>query len=236
MREITKQYLRLGILILIVVVIIFYEPLKTGRMHLWSEPLESPIKFALDGVTYTFSEDLTVAEFEKNGWTVDCINDTEGKYVNLKEKLIPSGESMTLPYIHYTPVQGRVSSINRIILSIKNNTTKVLPYYQCECTSIYFDGFIGYDINVNFPQGITLGDSYGKVEEVYGIKGIQPAEELPSGRPLNPLYHAITLLYRFESPYCRIKFRFLRGKLNSVTLAKYSTKEDYERSQQFYEP
>ncbi len=230
LKDKNKKRLHLMILIIVVVAIILYEPLTSGRMHLWSEELEAPIQIALDGVTYTFSENLTVADFEKNGWTLDYVNDLEGEYVDLEAKLIPPGEKMKLFLIRH-----KIFILNRITIAIKNNSSNPMPYNQCECIYIFLNDKFGYEINVNLPKGITFEDSYGRIEEAYG-KGKIGLIKLSDGQTINPLYYEKKLIYWFDSPYTRVRFTFFFGKLKMIDILKYSNREEYERSQKEYEP
>ncbi len=217
MKERKKQYLRLGILILIIAAIIFSHPLFSGRFTTAAEKLEVPLSLTLDGIKYSFTEDLTVKEFEENGWKFDE-RDDQWNYTDLVSKLVQPGEDITIKYINFKPVDGIPTSSNMIYLYIKNTSSKALPYDRCECVGIYTEAY-WIRTSINFPQGIIFGDSYGRIEMAYGkgqrVRNNLYSIEIPVAR----------LLYYFDNFGYGAEFIFHKGRLNAIAFKKYEQGE-----------
>lgn len=233
MKETTKQYLRLFVLVVIVITIIFYEPISSGRFFQASEKLEVPLSIVLDGTKYTFSKDLTVAEFEKNGWTIDYQNDKEGVYSNIDTKLIPPQDTMTLAYTKtepytYTGGDFKILKAGRIHLYIRNKSSVPLLYSQCECIGVKISDYF-IDLSIYFPKGISFGDSYGRVRMAYGNGQRLKTYREYVNHSANPQLQDSNLLYKFvNSKFCVI-LSFHNGRLETVQLKEFEA-DDFDMS------
>ncbi len=222
MKETTKQYIRLSVLLVIVIGIIFYEPISSGRFFQASEKFEDPLSIMLDGIKYTFSKDLTVTDFENNGWALYTRDYTEGRYTNIDTKLILPKEGMTLLYtktVPYTPTGDitRKPKNGMIYLYIRNTSTEPLPYTQCKCIGIETSDYI-IDFSIYLPRGITFGDSYGRVESAYrNGQRLKPFLEY-----INPrLRDSGLLYYKFDNSNFRVSLDFYCGRLGTFELKEF---------------
>ncbi len=111
MKETRKQYIRLLILGIIVMAIILYEPISSGQIFQGAEKLDMPLSITLDGVEYAFSTELTVAEFEKNGWTL----------VSYWDESLSYGDNKS---------DKKVKSINEINITEEQHNDRVIPPYK----------------------------------------------------------------------------------------------------------
>lgn len=115
-------------------------------------------QFSLNGTVYTLP--CAYSQLTENGWSIEDIGD------------------QTLEPDQYTFSDALINGDMRIMASLVNTDTKVLPMDKCNVGKISIDNYQAEKgVKLIFPKNITYGSTYDDVIAAYG----KPTEESGSG-------------------------------------------------------